>query len=517
MPVRLFNSKLRWSFLAMIGCLLSGSLWAGPFSHFRHHHGSCDQDSGQGATCFSETYKAPPSALKAMDYLVILQTSDSINNEMPLIRAGLEGLIDSLPADADSNVAVMLSHGSTSSRSGRLHRAGNEPVVLRSRFLTKSQMKALLNQKLANLPQDPDSGGGEEGMFSLFNGISSPALLAENQAADFFRSEAGLMTIFVADRRDICAVIPAGVPPETDPAKVNARIRDCEGLTAQGLISRLQQLKGNQALRVTGVFYAKPPVPAGHEISYGITDLIKLNSSVAADVAQDNISQVLTGAIPGGIGSSMPEFTLSRSGVESASVQVTVNGKAATFQVNGNKVRLTQAVPAGSTVVISYCLAGINYGSKAEKLAAIMAMSCPIPNKSYPKNYKSPTPDQIKARLKACTPEVYPETPTTKKQQATLNRLLDPNNDSLRWKMFHKLWYTPEFSDHFEYYFGLEIKEAVQIFCLENPYLSDTLITSEYTQHWYDRYDYWASNPDMQKRWRFAQMLRKQIKSCLNQ
>src|SRR5207253_9162883 len=103
--------------------------------------------------------------------LFVVQTSDSIVPERAAIVAGIEGFIQSLPAGADFNIAVMLSHGSTSAHSGTLFQVATEPVVLKSSELTNAQIQTYLNTKLTNVIADPDSGGGEEGMFSLFNGI----------------------------------------------------------------------------------------------------------------------------------------------------------------------------------------------------------------------------------------------------------------------------------------------------------------------------------------------------------
>lgn len=311
-----------------------------------------------GELCFSEIFEQPVTNTRAVDVLFVVQTSASIVPEKQAIVAGIENFIQSLPAGADFNIAVMLAHGSTSPHSGRLYQAEAEPIVLKSTELTDAQIQTYLDAKLTQVVADPDSGGGEEGLFSLFNGVATPTLLAASQAQGFFRPDAALGVIFVADRRDICAVVPAGVPEETDPVKIDARIRDCEGLTAAGLTSRLTTLKGSAPLAVSGIIYADAPAPAGNEIGYGYTDMIALNAGVAIDIANDDIAAGLA-SIAQLSGQQMmiqKEFTLEHNNINPKRIIVTVNGVGATFKLDGNKVTITSEVPAGAVVVISYCL-----------------------------------------------------------------------------------------------------------------------------------------------------------------
>ncbi|MGZ3805851.1 MAG: hypothetical protein ACXVB4_16655 [Pseudobdellovibrionaceae bacterium] len=308
--------------------------------------------------CFSETFTQPVTTTRAVDVLFVVQTSDSIVPEKQAIVAGIDGFIQSLPANSDFNIAVMLSHGSTSPYSGKLYQVATEPIVLKSKDLTNAQIQTYLNEKLNQVVSDPDSGGGEEGLFSLFNGITTPSLLAASQAQGFFRPDAALGVVFVADRRDICAVTPPGVPAETDPVKINARIRDCEGLTAAGLTSRLHTLKGSLPVAVSGIIYADAPAPAGNEIGYGYTDMIALNAGVAVDIAHDNIAAGLASIaqLSGQQMTIQTEFTLEHDNINPKRIIVTVNGVGATFELNGNKVTITSPIPAGAVVVISYCL-----------------------------------------------------------------------------------------------------------------------------------------------------------------
>lgn len=154
--------------------------------------------------------------------------------------------------------------------------------------------------------------------------------------------------------------------------------------------------------------------------------------------------------------------------------------------------------------------------TKAEKLAKIMAASCPIPNKSYPNGYVSPTPEQVKSRLYACTEELYPETVMGMHQAATIGSLLDDNNPAMRNLLFSGLWYQPPYSDDYELYFGLTGAEAAYTFCMGQPLNPGPLVTTEYSKAVYGDYDGWLRSPAAQARWNAAQLQRKQLQSCLN-
>ena len=506
------SKAVRYSFLMITAVLVTGVLT--PAQAASKNGRSCQST---GNNCYKETFSVPIGSQEPMDILFVVDTSSSMTEEMPKVRSAISQFVGSLPPNADVNMAVMLAHGSTSSYSGTLFSTGSEPATLKSRLLNPVQMEVFLRHKLSSLPQDADAGGGEEGMFSLFNGITSPSLLAASQADGFFRTNANLTVIFIADQRDICAITPPGVPQETDPNKLAARIRDCEGLTAQGLSNRLRNLKGSQPLTVTGIIYSQTPPASidGNEIGYGYTDMVAINQSTAIDFDRSDIANSLKKLL-GGNAASRIEFTLTHPGVDPTTVRVTMDGVDVPFTLSGSKVILQQGAQAGANVVVYYCVESDELSSKAKKLAAIMTMSCPIYNKSYPRDYVAPSAAEVKSHLKACTPVLYPETPTTTPQQQTLDRLLNTQDPALQVKMFKRLWYRPEFSDHFELYFGIEVKEAVQVFCLNNPYLPEMLVTSEYAKNLYDNYENWKSNPASQKRWNFAQSIRKQLLSCVN-
>lgn len=308
-------------------------------------------------SCYTDTFQVPASKGKAVDVLFVVETSPSMSDLREKVARGLSDFVARLPANSDFNIAVMASHGSTSQFSGTLYHVESEPLVLKSSQLSPAETQGYLETKLMQLPVDADSGGGEEGLFSLFNGLSSPALLSEIQAADFFRANAALSVVFIADRRDICAVTPPGVPEETDPVKIAARFRDCEGLTAEGLTNRLALLKGSMPLLVSGIIYTDSAAPEGKEIGYGYTDMIRLNGSTAIDISRDDIGAGLAPLVAlGGQTSGQNTFDLSHVNIDPTTLKVTVDGQEVPFTYDGSKVTTLLPAREGATVVISYCL-----------------------------------------------------------------------------------------------------------------------------------------------------------------
>jgi hypothetical protein len=107
------------------------------------------------------------------------------------------------------------------------------------------------------------------------------------------------------------------------------------------------------------------------------------------------------------------------------------------------------------------------FSSKGKSLIDIMAIGCSVPNKSAPAGYVPPTKAQLIERLNQLTPEIYPDSPMSALQIATIEGLKIDSN--LQKKMFGKLWYQPPYSDAFETYFGIEVGEAVYQLCYRSP------------------------------------------------
>lgn len=160
----------------------------------------------------------------------------------------------------------------------------------------------------------------------------------------------------------------------------------------------------------------------------------------------------------------------------------------------------------------------IVYGSKAEKLATIMADACRIYNKdddSRP-GYRPPTKEQIQEMLSDCSDSAYPETLVFERQKTTIETLVSPAGQGLREKIWHRFYYQPTYSDDFELYFGIDTQNARYSICYGEMFYGN-LVTPEYKKRVMDGDDWsgWLSDKKAQERYNFAQNIRNQIRSCI--
>ena len=101
---------------------------------------------------------------------------------------------------------------------------------------------------------------------------------------------------------------------------------------------------------------------------------------------------------------------------------------------------------------------------KAKQLMNIMAAVCPINRAYYGNKYAATTIADHLAKLNRCSTALYPASTPDAGQNDVVQRLLN-NDTALQNKMFTGLWYKPPYSDYFETYFGLEVGQAIQVFC----------------------------------------------------
>lgn len=318
----------------------------------------------QSASCFNEQFKQPEGdAASAVDILFVTDTSGSLDQERAGIADGIDSFVSKLPGDVDYQIAVMLAHGSKSSHSGRLYRYGSHPHVLSSGTMSLSTVRDHLRYNLTRGPDDYYSDGGELGLFSFYRALEGTHLSAIRDKG-FFRKNAALAVVFIADENDICAAYPEGVKPVPDPEgqEAPAKKRDCKGVTTQSVLSRVHDLVEGRPFLLAGIVYnTHATVPRGgeNEYGYGYIDLIDAARGITVDLANKDFAQGL-----GIIGEMMSkrlelvhEFKLAHGDVDGSSIQVTVDGNEAAFSYDPveSSVHVEQPGQAGSLVEISYC------------------------------------------------------------------------------------------------------------------------------------------------------------------
>jgi hypothetical protein len=157
--------------------------------------------------------------------------------------------------------------------------------------------------------------------------------------------------------------------------------------------------------------------------------------------------------------------------------------------------------------------------TKAEKLAQIQYLSCPIQNKSDSPYKRIITQLEAVSKIQACSAALYPETAMSSAQAATIDALLGTDS-SMRTKLYGGLYYQPPYSDHFEQYFGVYHADIRRVFCDgEDPatVLAAPLFTKEYSDYCYGQN---MCDPSMwpkaaRDRWNAVQAIRNQLRSCM--
>lgn len=148
--------------------------------------------------------------------------------------------------------------------------------------------------------------------------------------------------------------------------------------------------------------------------------------------------------------------------------------------------------------------------AKAQALLDIMTLSCEVTNKSDPSGYVAPNRATLLAKINRCSPTLYPDSTLDSGQQSVVENLRG-SSDILRKKMFGKLWYNPPYSNSFETYFGLEIREVRDLFCYQTGGLVGPLLDAGY----YTAPDPWSYKPPQE--YVAANVYRTQLNNCLRE
>ncbi|MFZ3229790.1 MAG: hypothetical protein WA160_06270 [Pseudobdellovibrio sp.] len=137
--------------------------------------------------------------------------------------------------------------------------------------------------------------------------------------------------------------------------------------------------------------------------------------------------------------------------------------------------------------------------AKAQALLDITTLVCNMPSNKNLTNIR-PTKEMILNKLNQASEINYPESVRTDTMSLIIKGLTNPNDNSVREKMFGGLFYRPPFSDEFETYFGITIAQTISTFCwngdkmngvVTNPdgavgLISKDYLDCQYTDQWYN-------------------------------
>lgn len=372
-------------------------------------------------SCYVDRFKQPEAdVVKKVDLLFVTDTSSSLHDERGQIADGIDAFVRELPADVDYRIAVMLGHGSRGNHWGQIYKYKNAKLVLNSETMSLDEIRADLRSNLLNTAGDSHSDGGEMGLYSLYKSLSG-GKLASIRAHGFYREDAALAVVFIADENDICAEYPAGVTPVVDPdgGEVKAKARDCAGITPAAVLGGLRELQGDRPLLVSGIVYvdpAKTPRGGENEVGYGYLDLIRLSNGIAIEMADARYREGLAsiGALTTIKLSLMTEFKLSQSQVDASTIEVQVDGNTVnyTYQSPLNEVHILEGDAGGarSTVDVAYCQLKPQPTPAPEPTPAPTPVPTPAPTPT-PTPAPTPTPTPAPCDPDICLPPRPSPTP----------------------------------------------------------------------------------------------------------
>ncbi|RME15928.1 MAG: fibronectin type III domain-containing protein [Bdellovibrio sp.] len=391
--------------------------------------------------CFLEKHIQPQAEIsKSIDILFMVDSSGSLREERKSIGEGIDAFLQALPQDIDARIGVMLAHART--LSGRLYRYDkNKPLVLDTNTLSIDEIRSTLKSRMANVVTERETDGGEMGMFSLSRALDEDRLM-ENQAEGFFREDAALAVVFVADENDICARYPEGVTPVYDPnhKEPAAFKKYCTDVTAETVLEKVQKFKGKLPLLISGIIYNEDsqfPHRGENEIGYGYLKMIELAGGVAIDLAGGQFNQGLEniGTLATKKLNLKTEFPLERDDFEKDTLKVFVDGQAVPFTYKDtiNQVNLTDyAGVENSEVTISYCLPDPTMPSPQDPLSISVFRVVSVKSASAVLFVVTSQPTSV--QIEISTPKngaTFYSTPTSglnTEHMITLNQL-DPNTE----------------------------------------------------------------------------------------
>lgn len=315
-------------------------------------------------TCYTDKFNQASELIsKKTDILIVADTSGSLSEERAKIASEIKALVQEIPSSVDYQIAIMPAHGSRSSLSGKLWNMKGEPLVLSINKMSVDQISTSLGKSLLNMVGDSYSDGGEEGLFSLSQGLSSNGLeLARQQG--FFRADAALAVLFVSDENDICYRYPNGLVQVPDPEKAEgpAFVRDCSNITPSSVYSQLLALQQDRPLLVSGAIYTDLTTISNNgenELGYGYLDIIALNQGIKVDLAQPSFHDGLKkiGELIHKRLQLKNRFALSHvQSIDPKSLRVSIDGNQVKAEYIAGGIQLFEQLGGfGSQIIANYC------------------------------------------------------------------------------------------------------------------------------------------------------------------
>ena len=315
-------------------------------------------------TCETERFVQPSAEIvKKLDLVFVVDTSGSLNQERRGIANGIDAFVQELPIDVDLQVGVMYAHGEERNNAGTLT---GSPAVLSTDNMTIDEIRDELFERMDRPKTENSTDGGEVGMYSFLHSITEK--FEENKEGGFYRDDAALAVVFVADENAICSLdsYPEGVTPVYDPDRKEYPAFDkyCEGVSPEAIVNRVRDIKGEKPFLISGVVYTGEndfPQSGENEIGYGYLETIDMSNGIAIDLASGDYEVGMRdiGYLTYKKLNLMTEFNLANSGFSQETLEVKVDQQRVEhiYVDKLNQVQISEDDAGGekSEVLISYC------------------------------------------------------------------------------------------------------------------------------------------------------------------
>ncbi|MEK7690094.1 MAG: hypothetical protein AAB425_03645 [Bdellovibrionota bacterium] len=330
------------------------------------------------SNCTTQTIQQPSSTEEPypLDLTFIIDTSKSMDDEIPKVTAGLQAYLEGLDESVDTQVALITADFAASA-TGQLFSANGVGPVLKlvpggqanpnagvytSGAALAAAFSSLLSAAMAGDPVDT-----ELGLRSIYNSLrndlsAKPNILTNNQKLGFFRSDAALAFITVADELDICARNADGSRKTTQSSEYTEYDSYClkPSITPASVLASVEEFQAGRPFNISGIHYLPETAGKSQEIGYGYIELIDSVGGTKIDMTSASYTTALNQVA---IDFSRElAFTTSVQfadpGVESDSIQVEIDGvpsSAFTYDSASLTLHLQNAGGANSRINITYC------------------------------------------------------------------------------------------------------------------------------------------------------------------
>jgi hypothetical protein len=330
------------------------------------------------AACYSDAFQQPKAqSVDKVDYLLVIDTSGSMNDERGRIAENIGSFVDRLPDGVDLRIAVMPAHGTSSKYSGAFLKAKNEPYVLSSRSLSKNDLRKHLISKMKKVVNDLAPAYGEMPLISLWNGLEG-SKFEVSKSRGFFRDDAALAVTLISDENDVCYKEETldRKPPLTQKEEERARQMWCRvrvdgavrDFSTDLLRERIAAIKGKNPVALSAIGYEDlKRIPVGRNrydgVFAGAIQLIRESEGRMYELADRDFSHAMDnfGFFVSSQLEAKTEFPLSHpNNVLASSIVVRVDEVVTPHQYSEQRNLVTPSSSGtwGSSIRIDYCEKG---------------------------------------------------------------------------------------------------------------------------------------------------------------